>query len=140
MCFIFNQKKHYTISLDKFNSLILQNYSDVNVWFSAWRGIDPRRVPIVDHKELSRNHEGEEKVLGMVKTSPRILKDSRKYVNTNLNANFNEYVAVAFRTAGRKNAMVASGNSRNDIMQYFYKCSEEVKQALLPSSAEDLEI
>ena len=140
VCFIFNQKKRFTVSLDKFNSHILQNYSDVNVWFSAWRGIDPHRVPIVDHKELFRNHEGEENILGMARTSPMILKDSKKYVNTILNANFNKYVAVAFRTANRKTALVASGYSRNNVMQYFYKCSEEVKQALLPSSAKFLAI
>ena len=126
--------------MDKFNSHILQNYSDVNVWFSAWRGIDPRRVPIIDHEELFRYHEGEENILGMVRTSSRILKESRKYVNTILNASFNEYVAVAFRTADRKNVLVANGYSRVHVMQYFYKCSEEVKQALLPPSAKFLAI
>ena len=139
VCFIFNQKKRYTISLDKFNSLILLD-NDVNVWFSDWRGIDPRRVPITDHKELFRNYEGEQKVLAMVKTSQRILRDSRKYVNKNLNAKFGEYTAVAFRTVGRKNALAAKGISRFNIMQYFYKCSEDVKQALLPSHAKSLAI
>ena len=139
VCFIFNQRKRYTVSLDKFNSYILLD-DDVNVWFSVWRGIDPRRVPITDHKELFRNHEGIEKVLAMVKTSPRILKDSRKYVNEILNANFSEYTAVAFRTAGRKDAFRVRGFSRYDLMQFFYKCSEEVKQALLPSGTNFLAI
>ena len=139
VCFIFNQKKRYTISLDKFNSYVLLD-DDVNVWFSEWRGIDPRRVPITDHKELFRNYEGELKVLAMVKTSPRILRDSRKYVYETLNTNFGEYTAVAFRTAGRKNALAVKGISRYNILQYFYNCSENIKQALLPSRARSLAI
>ena len=139
VCFIFNQKKRYTISLDKFNSYILLK-DNVNVWFSVWRGIDPRRVPITDHKELFRNYEGEQKVLAMVKTSQWILRDSRKYVNNNLNTNFGEYTAVAFRTVGRKNALTVKGISRYNIMQYFYKCSEDVKHALISAHAKSLAI
>ena len=72
----------------------------------------------------------------MVKQSPRILRDSRKYVNAYLKADFNEYTAVAFRTTTRKQVLtIQYKNSREDVIEYFYKCAEEVKKVLLKYSS-----
>ena len=130
VCFVFNYKAQSPITLHLFNSLILPD-SDVNVWFSFWRGIQFDRVAISDHHELHRGYGGEENILAMVRTSPRVLKDSRKYVNTILNVDFKEYTAVAFRTGNRRTALVRSGYLRSQVIQYFHECAEEVRYALL---------
>ena len=129
------------ISLYHFNSLILLD-NNTNVWFSEWRGIQLNRMAITDHLELRRNHGGEDSVLAMIKTSPRILKDTRKYVNTILKTDFKEYTAVSFRATNKKTALVYSGHSRDYIIQYFQKCAEKVKLELLknPSSIKFLSI
>ena len=125
VCFVFNYEAKSQISLHLFNSLILLD-SNVNVWFSYWRGIEFGRVAISDHHELYRKYDGEEKILGMAKTSPRVLNDSRKYVNTVLNTNFKEYTAIAFRTVNRKTSLVVSGYSREKVIGYFHECAKMV--------------
>ena len=129
VCFVFNYKAKSPITLHLFNSLILMD-SDVNVWFSFWRGIQFDRVAISDHHELHRGYGGEENILAMVRTSLRVVKDSRKYVNTILNVDFKEYTAVAVRTGNRRTALVRSGYSREQVMQYFHKCAKRIKQKL----------
>ena len=79
----------------------------------------------------------------MVKASPRVLRDSRKYINTYLKVDFNEYTAVAFRTGNRKDVLIRQKKySRKDVIGYFYKCAEEVKNVLLkyPSNHTSLSI
>ena len=137
VCFAFNYKAKSPISLHRFNSVILPD-SNVNVWFSCWRGIKKFhtcRIAISDHHELYRNYEGEGKILGMAKTSPRVLNDSRKYVSTVLNTNFKEYTSVAFRTGNRRTSLVRSGYSREKVMGYFHECAKMVHQALLKISS-----
>ena len=134
VCFAFNYK---SISLHLFNSLIFPD-GIVNVWFSTWRGIQGGgRIPIYDHHEIHRGYGGLSNILTMAKSSPRILRDSRKYVNTILNADFKEYTAVAFRTGMRKNKLISHGYERKEVMEFFRKCAIEVHSALLkiPSSA-----
>ena len=128
VCFVF--KHPFSLSLLQFNSYIILD--NVNVWFSEWRGIWHNRIHINDHKELERTYGGKEKIQTMVKASPRIIRDSRKYVNVYLNADFNKYTTVAFRTGNRKILLVVQDKySRKDVIEYFYKCAEEVKNALL---------
>ena len=93
MCalYVFNHKANFSITLHLFNSLILPD-NDVNVWFSFWRGVQFDRIAISDHSELYRDDAVEENILGMVRTSPRVLKESRKFVNTVLNVDFKEYL------------------------------------------------
>ena len=134
VCFVFNYKAKSPISLHLFNSLILPD-SNVNVWFSFWRGIEFDRIALSDHHELYRDYGGEGKILAMAKTSPRVLEDSRKYVHTVLNSNFNEYTAVAFRTGNRRTALVRSGYSREKVIEYFHTCAKMVHQALLNISS-----
>ena len=136
VCFAFNYNAKSQISLHQFNSLILPD-SNVHVWFSSWRGIkfEICRIAISDHHELYRSYEGEGKILGMAKASPRVLNDSRKYVSTVLNTNFKEYTAVAFRTGNRRTLLVTSGHSREKVMGYFYECAKMVHQALLKISS-----
>jgi len=103
VCYAFNYKVHLNdITFNQFNSfLLLEN--NINVWFSVWRGIRFDRIPIADLKILLQAHNEEESsILAMVKPSPRILADSRKFVNTILHADFNGYTTIAFRTLGRK--------------------------------------
>ena len=141
VCFVFNYKAKSPIPLHLFNSLILQD-DDVNVWFSYWRGIQFDRIAISDHYKLHRGYGGEENILTMIRTSPRVLQDSRNYVNTILKVDFKEYTAVAFRTGNRRTALVRSGYSRSQVIQYFRGCAEEVQYALLeiPLSAKFLSI
>ena len=63
----------------------------------------------------------------MVKASPGIMRDSRKYINTILKTDFNEYTAVAFRVGNRRAILVDKHYSRKDVMQYFHKCAEDAK-------------
>ena len=143
VCFVFYYKANSPIPLHLFNSLILPDHMhDVHVWFSYWRGIQFDRIAISDHHELYRDYDGEGNILGMVRTSPRVLKDSRNYVNTILNVHFKEYTAVAFRTGNRRTALVRSGYSREQVIQYFHKCAEQIKQKLfnISSSAKFLSI
>ena len=141
VCFVFNYKAQSPIKLHLFNSLILPD-SDVNVWFSFWRGIQFDRIAISDHYELHRSYGGEENILAMVRTSPRVVKDSRKYVNTILSVDFKEYTAVAVRTGNRRTALVRSGYSRERVIEYFHECAEQIKQKLfdISSSAKFLSI
>ena len=140
VCFVFNYKAKSPITLSQFNTFLLME--NVNVWFSFWRGIQFDRIPIFDHKNLLRDYGGEENILSMVRTSPRVLRDSRKYVNTVLNVDFHEYTAVAFRTGNRRTALVKEGYSRKEVIEYFHECAEEVKYTLLevPLSAKFLSI
>ena len=134
VCFVFNYKAESPIPLHLFNSLILLD-DNVNVWFSYWRGIQFDRIAISDHYELRRDYDGEGNILGMVRTSSRVLQDSRNYVNTILKVNFKEYTAVAFRTAKRGTALVRSGYSREQVIQYFHRCAEQIKQSLVNMSS-----
>ena len=128
VCFVFDV--HSNISLQTFNSYIILD--NANVWFSEWQGIRHDRLPINDHRELERDYEGKENIQAMVKVSPRILRDSRKYVNAYLKANFNEYTTVAFRTGNRKDVLIIRDKySRKEVIEYFYKCGEEVKNVIL---------
>ena len=140
VCFVFNYQGKSSLTLHQFNSYLILN--DANVWFSFWRGIQYDRIPISDHKVLERAYGGEKNVLAMVKTSSRVLRDSQKYVNTVLHVELKQYTAVAFRTTGKKNYLVSKGYSRKNVMQYFQKCGEEIKNELLkhPSSAKFLAI
>ena len=133
VCFVFNYLAKSPITLHRFNSFILLN-NDVNVWFSVWRGIQFDRIAVMDHKNLLRDYGGEESILGMVRTSPRVLRDSRKYVNTVLKVNFLEYTAVAFRTGNRRTALVRKGYSRQHVIEYFHECAKEVRHKLLNDS------
>ena len=130
-----------SFTLHQFNSLFLLNI-DTHVWFTDWRGIQSGRITITDHVELRRNYGGEDNILAMVKTSPRVLKDTRKYVSAILKTDFKKYTAVSFRTTNKKTALVYSGHSRDYIIQYFQKCAEKVKLELLknPSSIKFLSI
>ena len=127
VCFAFTR----TISLHLFNSLILAD-TNVNIWFSAWRGIDVGgRIPIYDHHELHRSFDGQANILAMAKASPRVLKDSRKYVNTTLTTDFKKYTAVAFRTGNKRTVLVRKGYSREKVIQYFHRCAKQVHYAFL---------
>ena len=130
-----------SFTLHQFNSLFLLNI-DTHVWFTDWRGIEPGRMTITDHLELRRNYGGEDNILAMVKTSPRVLKDTRNYVNTILKTDFKKFTAVSFRATNKKTALVYNGHSRDYVMQYFEKCAEQVKLELLknPSSIKFLSI
>ena len=134
VCFVFNYKAKSRIPLHLFNSLILPD-DDVNVWFSYWRGIQFDRIAISDYHKLYRCYGGEGNILGMVRTSPRVLQDSRNYVNTILNVDFKEYTAVAFRTGNRRTALVRSGYSREKVIQYFHKCTKQIKRTLVNISS-----
>ena len=121
------------LTLKHFDSYLFLEKDDVNVWFSDWRGI--WRIQLTDHPELGRGSEGMNNILAMIKTSPSVLKDARNYVNTILSTNFKEYTAIAFRTAGKKNALVGSGHSRDDVMQALRKCLEDLKLVLLKDTS-----
>ena len=134
VCFVFNYKAKSPIPLHLFNSLILPD-DDVNVWFSFWRGIQFDRIAISDYNELHRGYGGEENILTMIRTSPRVLQDSRNYVNTILKVDFKEYTAVAFRTGNRRTVLVRSGYSREQVIQFFHKCTKRIKQTLVNMSS-----
>ena len=121
------------LTLKHFNSFLFLEKNDINVWFSQWRGIG--RIPIIDHPELTRLYEGKHNILGMVKTTPTILKDARNYVNTILNVNFKEYTAIVVRTAGKRNALMNSGRSRDGVIQSLRKCLEDLKLVLLKDTS-----
>ena len=134
VCFAFRQ----AISLHQFNSLILPD-ENVNVWFSTWRGIQGGgRIPISDHQEMHLGHDGLTNILSMARPSPRVLKDSRKYVNTVLNADFKEYTAVAIRTGNKRTVLVRQGYSREQLVQYFHKCAQQVHNASLKISSDPI--
>ena len=132
VCFAFHYK---AVSLQLFNSLILPD-ENVNVWFSTWRGIQGGgRIPISDHQEMHLGHDGLTNVLAMARPSPRVLKDSRKYVNTVLNADFKEYTAVAIRTGNKRTVLVRRGYSKDQLVQYFHNCAQQVHNASLKISS-----
>ena len=129
------------ITLQRFNGLFLLG-NNTHIWFSEWRGIQLNRMAITDHVELRRNYGGEDNILAMIKTSPRVLKDTRKYVSTILNTDFKKYTAVSFRATNKKTALVYSGHTREYIIQYFEKCIEKITLELFknPSSIKFLSI
>ena len=133
VCFVFNYLAKSPITLSQFNSFILLN-NNVNIWFSVWRGIQFDRIAVMDHKNLLRDYGGEGNILAMVRTSQRVLRDSRKYVNTVLKVNFQEYTAIAFRTGNRRTALVRKGYTRQQVIEYFHKCAKEVRHKLLNDS------
>ena len=114
-------------TLEKFNSYIIDSdYDAVTYWFSFWRGVEFDRITI-KNQIIQR---GEENALAMARPSPKIIEDSKRYVKTVLKVDTNEYTAVAFRTQGRKNAMMFNGYSRDAILAYFLKCASNISIAL----------
>ena len=126
------------VTLKHFNSFLFPEKDDVNVWFADWRGI--WRIQLSDHPELGRGSEGMTKVLAMIETSPSVLNDTRKYVNTILNSTFKEYTAIVVRTSCRANLLIDSGHSRNVVMQMLWNCLEDLRVVLrrIPSDVKVL--
>ena len=121
------QKYYPTLKI--FNSYLYSDQSNLTYWFSVWRGVQSDRITI-NHKTLERAYDGEENVLAMGRTSPRIIEDSKRYVKTVLKVYSNEYTAVAFRTQSRKIIMVSQGYSRDTILAYFLKCASDISLVL----------
>ena len=126
------------LTLKHFNSFLFPEKDDVNVWFADWRGI--WRIQLTDHPELGRGSEGMTRVLAMIETSPSVLNDTRKYINTILNTTFKQYTAIAVRTSGRANFLIDSGHSRNVVMQTLWNCLEDLRGVLrkIPSDVKVL--
>ena len=66
----------------------------------------------------------------MVKTSPTILKDTKNYLNAIVNVNFKDYTAIIFRMADKRNQLVNSGHSRDDVIWALRQCLEDLRVVL----------
>ena len=84
----------------------------------------------LNNQIIQRAYDDEENVLAMIRPSPRIIEDSKRYVKTVLKVDLNEYTAVAFRTNIRKAVMVSHGYSRNKILEYFYNCANNISHVI----------
>ena len=130
VCFSFYGKQD-AISSEKFNSYLMLPDSKATVWFGEWRGAEKgaSRIQISD-QSLLRTSGGIENVLSMVRSSPKIIADSRNYVKTILNANFREYTAIHIRSARRYGEMVLKGHPPSAVMSYLTNCVGKLNDIL----------
>ena len=119
------------------NSYLISD-DNATIWFGLWRGIEKGppgmhtgRMPISD-TTLQRSYGGIHKILAMVRASPKILFDSKKYLQTVLKVGFREYTAIHIRTVGVMAEKLRGGHSkaRLETFQYFTKCVVKLNDIL----------
>ena len=126
---------HYIISPKTFAApLKIDNQKEnVTIWLSEWQGVENGRVAFTG---LGKNIFGRLHVKGginslvsMIHPSQRLISDSKRYVNQIIGRDFDQYVAIVFRT------------KEGDIA-YFNGCADQLDQCLksLPNSSTFLAI
>ena len=118
------------------NSYLISD-DNATIWFGLWRGIEKGppgmhtgRMPISD-TTLQRSYGGIRNILAMVHASPKILFDSKKYLQTVLKVGFREYTAIHIRTVGVTiEKMLRGGHSKAEAFQYFTKCVVKLNDIL----------
>ena len=125
VCFILDIYKQS--DLHWFNSHILGNVTDpdVAIFFTHWAGIFKGRTYLNDP---SLNHNSDAETERMMKLSPRVIKDSKRYQEMFLG---DHYVAIALRIV----KLVTFAKHRATIEQFLNeKCPHQVSSALEKTS------
>ena len=118
------------------NSYLISD-DNATIWFGLWRGIEKGppgmhtgRMPISD-TNLQRSYGGIHNILAMVCASPKILFDSKNYLQTVFKVGFREYTAIHVRTVGATNEkMLRGGHSKAEVFKYFIKCVGKLNDIL----------
>ena len=97
VCFSFFE---HIMTPEMFNSgLQIEGEEDVTVWFTEWRGVENGRISFVGlgKSEFGRTQGGQDYLLTMIRSSKRLLSDSKRYVQQVLGVDFDQYDAVVVR-------------------------------------------
>ena len=118
------------------NSYLVSD-NNATIWFGLWRGIEKGppgihtgRMPISD-TILQRSYGGIENILAMAHASPKIIVDSKNYLQSVLKVGFREYTAIHIRTVGvTVEKMLRGGHSKADSFKYFTNCVGKLNDVL----------
>ena len=97
VCFSFY---NHVMSVETFNAgLQIEYEKDVTVWFTEWRGVENGRISFtgLGDNKFGRTQGTEYRLLSMLHSSNKLLKDSQKYVHQVLGVEFDQYDAVVIR-------------------------------------------
>ena len=97
VCFSFFE---HIMTPETFNAgLQIDGKEDVTVWFTEWRGVENGRISFVGlgQNKFGRTQSGQDNLLTMIRSSKRLLSDSKRYVHQVLGVEFDQYDAVVIR-------------------------------------------
>ena len=124
VCMSFIKQK--PLHVHKFNEIIYGEFDPTNtvVWFKTWEGVyETLRIKIIE-KEFHRNSEA----FDMLRTSRRIIDDSKKYVNEILKSSFGNYIGVSFRSIKRSKAFYVQ--QLEGQMDFFHACIQRLQHSV----------
>ncbi|XP_065899141.1 uncharacterized protein [Dysidea avara] len=124
VCMSFN--KHKALHVHTFNKIIYGQYDPANtvVWFKTWEGIyEMIRIKIIE-QEFHRNSEA----FDMLRTSRRIIDDSKKYVKNILKSSFGSYIGISFRSIKRSKAFYV--DHLKGQMEFFHSCIQRLQRTV----------
>ena len=90
----------HVMSIGAFNTgLQIGNEKDVTIWITEWRGLENGRISFtgLGNNEFGRTQGGEQNLLSMIRSSGRLLNDSRKYIRQIVGVDIYQYDAVVAR-------------------------------------------
>ena len=97
VCFSFY---NHEMSVETFNAgLKIEHEKDVTIWITEWRGVENGRISFtgLGDNKFGRTQGGEYRLLSMIHSSGRLLRDSQNYVHQVLGVEFDQYDAVVIR-------------------------------------------
>jgi len=118
--------KHKPLHVQDFNKIIYGQFDPANtvVWFRTWEGVfEIQRIKIIE-KEYHRNSEA----FDMLRTSRRIIDDSKKYVNNILKSSFGNYIGISFRSIKRSKAFYV--DHLKGQMDFFHTCIQRLQHTV----------
>jgi len=118
--------KHKALHVQDFNEIIYGQFDPANtvVWFRTWEGIfEVQRIKIIE-KEYHRNSE----VFDMLRTSHRIIDDSKRYVRNILKSSFGNYIGISFRSIKRSKAFYV--DHLKGQMDFFHTCIQRLEHTV----------
>ena len=124
VCFTFFE---HIMTPETFNAgLQVEGEEDITVWFTEWRGVENGRISFVGfgNNEFGRTQGGQDNLLTMIRSSKRLLSDSKKYVHQVLGVEFDQYDAVVIRVKPK------NGYTVEDNVEHYSKCAEVLEDHL----------
>ena len=116
----------YIIPPEIFNAgLQVVNNKGATIWITEWQGVENGRVAFtgLGHNKFARTLLGEQRYLGMIKPSSRLLKDSQRYVSEVLGVQFNQFDAVVAR-----NKPLDDRRTGEWYVQHFNTCVSQLEK------------
>ena len=124
VCFSFY---NHVMSVETFNAgLQIEHEKDVTVWFTEWRGVENGRISFtgLGDNKFGRTQGTEYRLLSMIHSSGRLLKDSQTYIRQVLGVEFDQYDAVVIRVKP------INGYTVQLNVQHYNNCASQLEAYL----------